>query len=499
MKHLWRNFDEVQAGSVFSRRSTLDRVEAGSAVRRGSIFDPSSLKVRLTLGIALVAILSLGGLATWISMRMQQILVATHKENIKYIADRFSDDVAIYNEMVSLEEGVQKAIDNLSGNNKVLWIKNNSGQVTAKSLALENRAIAEILLPLNNVPLIPHVQDLQGRYWLLCASPLELKDTNLGKLYIAQDITEDQVMLLRLIRSLSIATIIAISVMTIVIAVCIDRSIQPLKRISQVTSNISAEKLGEARLHLDNAPTEVKELAEAFDQMLVRLSESWEHQRQLLSNVSHELRTPLTIISGYLQSTLRRGNNLTEIQQEALTTAASEADRTVQLLRDLLDLARADSGGMHFHLEAIVLNDVVKEIIEMAKQYSDRIICLESPTNLLVIEADVNRFKQVMLNLIDNAVKYSEAPTPINLKIKQHQNQAQIQVCDHGIGIPLPQQARIFERFYRLDETRNRAGGTGLGLSIVKTLVEGMSGSISVRSQLGEGTTFTVCFPLAER
>ena len=104
-----------------------------------------------------------------------------------------------------------------------------------------------------------------------------------------------------------------------------------------------------------------------------------------------------------------------------------------------------------------------------------------------------------MLNLIDNAVKYSEAPTPINLKIKQHQNQAQIQVCDHGIGIPLPQQARIFERFYRLDETRNRAGGTGLGLSIVKTLVEGMSGSISVRSQLGEGTTFTVCFPLAER
>ncbi len=459
-------------------------------------FDPSSLKIRLTLGIALVSVCGLGGLAMWTSMRMQQILVATHKENIKYIADRFSDDVAIYDEMVSLEEGVQRAVDNLSDNNKILWVKNNSGQITAKSLALENSAIAKILLPLNNVPLIPQVQDLQGDYWLLCASPLEVEDTNLGQLYIAQDITDDQIMFLSLIRSLSMATLIAISIMTIVIAVYIDRSLQPLKRISQMTSNISAEKLSEAHFHLDKAPKEVKELAETFDEMLVRLSESWEHQRQLLSNVSHELRTPLTIISGYLQSTLRRGKNLTEIQREALTTAASEAERTVQLLRDLLDLARADSGGIHFHIEPIVINDVIKEIIEMAKQYSDRIIQLESSTNSLVIATDINRFKQVMLNLIDNAVKYSEPPTPITLRIEQHQNQAQIQVCDRGQGIPLPHQARIFERFYRLDEARNRAGGTGLGLSIVKTLVEGMSGSISVRSQLGEGTTFTVCFPL---
>ena len=460
-------------------------------------FDPSSLKVRLTLGIAIASVCSLGGLAIWTGMRMQQILIATHKENIKYVAERFADDVRIYSDMVSLEEGTQRTVDNLSGNNKVLWVKTDSGEVTAKSLVLQDKAIANILLPLNNVPPIPHVQDLQGRYWLLCASPLEIDSNNLGKLYIGQDITDDQVMLLSLMRSLSIATLIAISMMTGVIAVYIDRSIRPLKRISQITSNISAEKLSEAQVHLDNAPREVKELAETFDEMLTRLSESWEHQRQLLSNVSHELRTPLTIISGYLQSTLRRGNNLTEIQREALTTASSEADRTVQLLRDLLDLARVDSGGMHFQLEPIMVNDMVKEIIEMAGQYSDRTINLESSANPLIIEADVNRFKQIMLNLIDNAVKYSPAPNPITLKIKQHDSKAQIQVCDKGAGIPLTQQGRIFERFYRLDEARNRAGGTGLGLSIVKTLVEGMSGNISVRSQLGEGTTFTVCFPLA--
>ena len=460
-------------------------------------FDPSSLKVRLTLGIALVSICGLGGLAVWISMRMQQILVATHKENIKYIAERFPEDVEIYSDMMPLEAGAQRAVNNLSNKNKILWVKNDSNQVTAKSSALDNVAIASTLLPLNNIPPIPQVKDLEGSYWLLCASPVKVNNINLGKLYIAQDITDDQIMLLSLIRSLSIATIIAISIITIVVAIYIDRSIQPLKRISQITSKISAEKLSEAQVHLDNAPTEVKELAETFDEMLARLSESWEHQRQLLSNVSHELRTPLTIISGYLQSTLRRGKNLTEIQREALTTAASEADRTVQLLRDLLDLARADSGAIHFQLEPVVVNEVLKEIIAMAKQYSDRIIKLENFNSSLIISVDINRFKQIMLNLIDNAVKYSEAPHPITLKIQQHHNQAQIQVCDRGSGIPLAQQGRIFERFYRLDESRNRAGGTGLGLSIVKTLVEGMSGSISVRSQLGEGTTFTVCFPLA--
>lgn len=461
-------------------------------------FDLSSLKVRLTLGIAIVSVSSLGGLAAWTSMRMQHIVIVAHKENIKDIAERFADDVEIYSEMVPLEDGVQKTVDNLSRNNKLLWVKNGSDQVTAKSVDFSNKAIADTLLPLNNIPPIPHVRDLQGKYWLLCASPIKVNNQNLGLLYIAQDITEDQIMLLKLIRSLSIATLIAISVMTIAIAVYIDRSIRPLKQISQITSKISAEKLGEAQVQLDKAPTEVKELAETFDDMLGRLSQSWENQRKLLSNVSHELRTPLTIISGYLQSTLRRGNNLTDIQREALSTAASEADRTAQLLQDLLDLARADNSSIHFQLEPIQVNDVVAEIIDMAKQYSDRIIQLESLSQSCVITADINRFKQIMLNLIDNAVKYSPAPSPITIKIKQYKNKAQIQVCDQGSGIPLKEQNRIFERFYRLDEARNRAGGTGLGLSIVKTLVEGMSGHISVRSQPGEGTTFSVCFPLSK-
>ena len=460
------------------------------------ILDTASLKVRLTVGIAAVVAIGLGSVAAWTSIRMQHILVSTHKENMKYIADRFPMDVEIYSEMIPLAAGAQRAINSLSTQDKLIWIKNSEGEVTAKSQALNTVKIGNILLSVEDVPLIPQVRDLNGSYWLMCAIPLQVKQVNLGQLYLAHNITKDQIMFLHLIRNLGIATVMATVIITTVIAIYIHRSVQPLKKISQLTSTISADKLAEAHFNLDRAPSEVKELAETFDNMLVRLADSWEHQRELLSNVSHELRTPLTIISGYIQSVLRRGINLSEMQKEALTIASSEADRTVQLLQDLLDLARVDSGRMKFQMEKIMLNDITQEIVGMAKQYSDRDITWESSPNLITIKADKHRLKQVLLNLIDNAVKYSAIGTPIILKIKQQNNCGIIQVCDRGVGIPLQQQGRIFERFFRVDESRNRAGGTGLGLSIVKTLVEGMGGNIQVYSQLDKGSTFTISFPL---
>ena len=461
-------------------------------------FDTASLKVRLTVGIAMVTALGLGSLATWTSIRMQHILVSSNKENMKYIAQRFPLDVKIYSEMIPLPEGAQRAIDSLSTPDKLIWIKNDQNQVVAKSQALNQQEIGKILLSVKNVPLIPQVKDLNGTYWLMCAAPLTVQKKNLGRVYFAHNITQDQIMFLNLIWSLAIATVVLIAVITTIIAAYIHRSMRPLKRISQLTSTISADKLDQAHINLDQAPTEVKELAETMEQMLIRLSEAWEHQRELLSNVSHELRTPLTIISGYIQSILRRSNNLSEMQTEALTTAASEADRTVQLLQDLLDLARLDSNSMQFQSENVLLNDLIKEVVGMAKQYGERKIDLVMPPRLIAIKADNHRLKQVLLNLIDNAIKYSEPDTPITLKLVSDHNQAKIQVCDRGVGIPLQQQGRIFERFFRVDEARNRIGGTGLGLSIVKTLVEGMGGLITVRSELNQGSTFTVTFPLSK-
>jgi heavy metal sensor kinase len=456
--------------------------------------DPHSLRVRLTLGLAAVSAVGLGSVAFWTSWKMQYILVAAHKQSIKAVAERFPDDVEIYSDMMPVEKGIQRAIDNLTIGKTLLWVQRTDGTIVSDSLTLKTNSEYQ-LFQLHQDP-HPHVYKVQGRYWVTCGNSLQVNGSTLGKVYVAKDITHDRAMFLSLVQTLGIASVLSIAAITVVIAWYIQRSLQPLRRMSQLTQTISADDLGQARVHLDQAPSEVRELAYTFDNMLVRLFDAWEQQREFVSNVSHELRTPLSIVSGYLQSTLRRGDNLTPPQRDAISIAASEADRTIQLLQDLLDLARADSGRMHFNLEPFILNELVNEVVAMAEQYSNRAIQVEEVHPLIEIKADRDRLKQVLLNLIDNAVKYSEPHQPIHIQLEHLGEQATIQVCDKGKGIPLPQQTRIFDRFYRVDEARARAnGGCGLGLSIVKTLVEGMGGSVTVRSKLGEGSVFIVTLP----
>lgn len=459
--------------------------------------DPDSLRVRLTVGVVSVAIVGLGSVAIWIAWKMQEILISTHKDNVQYISDRLPHHVEIYSEMMPLPEATQRAIDNLATKQIYLWVENKEGQVLAHSRQIDNPNTVYALYETPMPPFVLQVRQVDGRYWVLCAGYLEVNGERAGIFFVAQDVNTDRQVFAELIRNLGLASAVAIATTTVVLAVYVKRSLQPLQEMSQLTEAISAEQLGEARVHFERAPTEVKELAHTFDRMLMRLFESWEQQRQFVSNVSHELRTPLTIVSGYLQSTLRRGNNLSDLQREALVTAATEADRTIQLLADLLTLARADNGQVRFRLEPLNLHEFLATVVEMGRQYSGRKIDLSSPYASLQLCVDSDRFKQVLLNLIDNAVKYSDPEEPIAVSVEVEGEWAHVKVSDRGVGIPLYHQARIFDRFYRVDEARSRAtGGTGLGLSIVKMLVEGMGGRITVASKPGEGSTFTVSFPI---
>ncbi|MEM9904880.1 MAG: HAMP domain-containing sensor histidine kinase, partial [Cyanobacteria bacterium P01_D01_bin.44] len=275
----------------------------------------------------------------------------------------------------------------------------------------------------------------------------------------------------------------------------VSRSLRPIRKINQLAANVSATNLAETHLKLDNPPTEVRELTKTLNLMLERLSSAWEQQRRFVSDVSHELRTPLTLVHGYLQSTLRRCKTLSDPQREGLEIAASEADRTIRLLEDLLDLARADGGHLRFNLEPVPLKDFVLEVVGMCN-YANTQVKAEILTPYAEVKADSNRLKQVLINLLDNAVKYSEADQPVIIRVRQTGEWAHIDVCDRGRGIPMNDVTKIFEPFYRVDEDRSRVtGGTGLGLSIVKTLVEGMRGKLKVQSKLGEGSTFTVSLP----
>lgn len=459
--------------------------------------DPASLQFRLTVEIAALSVLCLACVAIWTSWKMQQLLITAHTQSVEYIATRFPRDVELYSEMVSVEVGLQKTINNVSVPGLVIWVKSIDGkQILAESTGMDSAfKTTDELMSVAEMPLKPQVYKVGNRFLILYEGPVTVKGNLLGKVYMAQDVTEDQQNLMSAVQGLAIVCILATLVTMVAIAVRIRRSLQPLEDMNRVAGAISADDLSKAKLQLRNAPTEVKELAQSFNMMLSRLSEAWEQQRQFVGNVSHELRTPLTVVLGYLQSLLRRSTNLNDYQKEALETAASEADRTVRLLQDLLDLARADSGYAHYYLEPVVLNDLASEVAGMAEKFSNRLIQVEAKEEVKAI-CDRDRLKQVLINLIDNAVKYSEPDHSILLGLEKTDHHAIIQVCDRGIGIPLQDQSRVFERFYRVDEARARTtGGHGLGLAIVKTLVEGMNGGITVRSKLGEGSIFAIVLP----
>jgi len=464
----------------------------------GKRVSPTSLQFRLTLELILLSILGLGGISLWAGWQMEQTLISVHKQNLKYIGMHFPEQVAMSQGDREIATELKQAIDLYSRPGLLMWVSDPNGEVLARSSGM-NIPSPELITVLGemNTPVQPSMMRLGDRHFITCGSPLSLDGQPLGKVHLLQDITDEQRQLRLGINSLILASMVVVALLIGAIAQRIRKALRPLAHMSQVAEAISADDLSASKLQLHQAPDEILGLAQAFNEMLSRLSMSWEQQRQFVGNVSHELRTPLTVITGYLQSLLRRGENLSTHQQQAVATAAAEAERTIQMLEDLLDLARADSGNLHFRLNPVILNTLVVEVADMSRKVSNRPITVIATEEDVVACADQDRLSQVLINLLDNAIKYSAADQPVDLILERTPQQALIHVRDRGIGIPLPHQQRIFERFYRADDgmTRSR-DGTGLGLAIAKSLIEGMEGRITLRSKPGEGSIFTINLPL---
>ena len=276
------------------------------------------------------------------------------------------------------------------------------------------------------------------------------------------------------------------------------RIVRPLEQLNAATAQVTAETLASAQLNLDRGPIEIRQLGQTYNALLDRLSQSLGLQRQFVSAVSHELRTPLTIVQGYLQRTIRRQNNLSEAQIKGLQIAKEECIRMRQLLDDLLDLSRSDSGRLVIDNEPVQLSSQLEQVVDLSRSTLSRPLALQLPEDdqlrNLEVNADPARLRQVLLDLIENADKYSPPQGPIQLALRITETAACIDVIDQGIGIPEDELQRVFDRFQRASNAPQKTG-SGLGLSIVKLLVEGMGGSIEVRSQLNQGSCFTVVTP----
>ena len=457
---------------------------------------PTSLQFRLTLELLTISAIGVGSISLWSAWRMERTLAISNKQLLEYVAMRFPEQVEMYSETKTVKIGLERTIDKLSTSGVSIWVKEPSGKILSQSAGM-NMPSAELINTISQTeaPAKPTIVQYGDRYMVLCGSPLSINGQPIGKVYLSQDVTLDRRQLDADMNSLIAIGLLAIGVLMVVTSQRIRTTLKPLEQMSDIASNVSADDLDGAKLELQQAPDEILGLATAFNDMTVRLSGAWEQQRQFVGNVSHELRTPLTVVLGYLQSLLRRGDNLTTHQQHALATAISETDRTIRMLQDLLDLARADSGNLHFRHSPIVLNTLVAEVVAMSQKVSKHPISVSTTSADVVALADQDRLMQVLINLVDNAIKYSDSP--IEIAIEQTGDLAIMHICDRGIGIALEHQNRIFERFYRAQDSSTRSrDGTGLGLAIVKSLIEGMNGKITLRSKPGEGSTFTIALPI---
>ncbi|MBZ4686427.1 MAG: two-component system, OmpR family, phosphate regulon sensor histidine kinase PhoR [Clostridia bacterium] len=218
-----------------------------------------------------------------------------------------------------------------------------------------------------------------------------------------------------------------------------------------------------------------------------------------VANASHELRTPLTAIKGYAETLLDGALEDEKISRKFVTIINKEADRLMKLVEELLTLSRVESNGSEINLESVDIRAVIKAVSEEMKQrFSDKNISLSLglPEKLAAVKANSNRIKQVMVNLLDNALKYTPEGGSVTVRAYEEDEDVMISVKDTGIGIPPKDIPRLFERFYRVDKGRSRQlGGFGLGLSIVKHIVHSFGGEIGVESTVNEGSTFWFRLP----
>jgi two-component system OmpR family sensor kinase len=282
-------------------------------------------------------------------------------------------------------------------------------------------------------------------------------------------------------------------------------ALRPLVEMERASQRIAQ---GALSLRLEEPPThdEIGRLARSFNSMVAQLEQAFNQQKQFVADVSHELRTPLTALGGGLEMLLLgadRGDP--EASRRLVRGMYAEVERMNRLTQDLLTLTRLDEGRAELALEAVDPQSLLETACEQAEHLAQgQEISFAIAPATPHVRADADRLRQVLLNILDNAIKHTPATGSIRLSAHPAAGaMVEIGARDTGSGIPAEALPHIFERFYRADPARARAsqrsGGTGLGLAIAKGLIEAQGGAISITSTVGVGTTVTIRLPAAPK
>jgi signal transduction histidine kinase len=341
-----------------------------------------------------------------------------------------------------------------------------------------------------------------GGRTMYVAVSISLDRQVVGAVYLSQSMSDLLAVIYdlrwRLVISAGVAAVVA-STAGLLLSRALTRPIQQLTLAADEVARGDLERQVPVR-----SADEIGRLGQAFNRMIAQLRATERMRTDFVSNVSHELRTPLTAVKGLVE-TLRDGAvDDRQVRDRFLATIEDETDRLIRLVNDLLVLSKADSQALKLKQEPLDVRDLVgRSVHKLAPQVEEKGILVEvsASEEPQWVLADADRIEQVLVNLLDNAIKYSPEGGRITVAIDEGSpapGLVSITVRDEGVGIPAGDLPRVFERFYRVDRARSRdGGGSGLGLSIAKAIVEAHGGEITLRSEEGQGTTVHFTLPRA--
>ena len=302
------------------------------------------------------------------------------------------------------------------------------------------------------------------------------------------------------LQKLYIQLLIMEALVAIGLAYFISRLIsKPIEQIHDIIASINEDNIDSKRLIIPKKNDEFAVVSQQFNELLDKISFYISQQKHFVEDVSHELRTPVAIVEGHLKLLNRWGKDDPEVLEESLEASLAEIKRMKTLVQEMLDLSRAPQVREQYKDATAEVVDTLTQIVSNFKVlYPDFtfVFDIDSKADLLS-PIYRNHFEQVIIILLDNAVKYSTNRKEIIVSLSTVADQVEIGIQDFGMGLSEEDKKKVFSRFYRVDKARSRErGGNGLGLSIAKELIEGYNGSISLTSHLDQGTVFKVKLPI---
>ncbi|MBE6777784.1 MAG: HAMP domain-containing histidine kinase [Ruminococcaceae bacterium] len=346
------------------------------------------------------------------------------------------------------------------------------------------------------------VSTMSGMFREVCyvaVTPITINNVRVGGVYMAAPATTVLEVLRSNFKVYLMSTVGALVLSFVAVYWLSYRFVRPLRQMASATRRFARGDFS-ARIQV-KGNDEVAELADSLNHMAISLSSSEQMRRSFVANVSHELKTPMTTIAGFIDGMLD-GTIPPEKHHHYMTIVSEEVKRLSRIVRSMLELSRIDSGDVHLNKVRIDLTDVVCSVLVSSEQRIEqkhlRITGMEDCARV-ELDGDRDLISQVMYNLLDNAIKFTDEGGEIDIRLRSTPGRAECVIRNTGAGIPPHEMPQIFERFYKSDRSRSLdKNGTGLGLYIVKSVIALHGGEVTVRSVEGEFTEFAVWLPTAD-